>query len=170
MKGGAARFQVNLEFSMINEQHTLSNGDYKNTILNQTSANFDTFSTRRNTFKELLYSYMPPAYKNRSEIISVNLIGTGDSGLPDYPISMNQYLEQEAMESYNFISPKTEDYIDLKIKIILKPKKQQKTKTMGSKKKKKKKEKKEKKEKKISKKIKKNKYKTKKKDNKKINK
>ena len=152
MKGGAARFQVNLEFSMINEQHTLSNGNYKNTILNQTSANFDIFSTRRKTFKELLYSYMPPAYKNRSEIMSVNLIGTGDSGLPDYPLSMNQYLDQEAMESYDFISPKTEDYIDLKIKIILKPKKKQKTKTNNSKKKKKKKEKKEKK---ISKKIKK---------------
>ena len=154
MKGGSARFKVDLEFFMINEQHTLSTGEYKNISLKQTSANFDTFSTRRNTFKELLYTYMPPAYKHRSEIMNVRLIGTGDSGLPDYPISMNQYLEQEAMESYDFISPKTEDYIDLKIKIILKPKKKQKskTKTVGSKKKKKKKERRKKK---ISKKIKK---------------
>ena len=92
MKGGSARFKVDLEFFMINEQHTLSTGEYKNISLKQKSANFDTFYTRRNTFKELLYTYMPPAYKHRSEIMNVRLIGTGDSGLPDYPISMNQYL------------------------------------------------------------------------------
>ena len=138
MKGGSARFKVDLEFFMINEQHTLSTGEYKNISLKQTSANFDTFSTRRNTFKELLYTYMPPAYKQRSEIMNVRLIGTGDSGLPEYPISMNQYLEQEAVEAYNFISPKTEEYDNLKLEIILKPKKKQKTKTIGSKKKKKK--------------------------------
>ena len=137
MKGGAARFKVGLEFLLVNYQHKSAKGEYKQTVIKKVDANFDTFSTRRNTFRELLYSYIPPAYKNRSEITSVRFIGTGDSGLPDYPKSMNQYLNEEAIESYNFISPLTSDYIDLNIEIILAPKKKPKTKTMGSKKKKK---------------------------------
>ena len=83
MKGGVASFEINLVYSVITDNDgTLNNKPFINRDIDVSQ-----FFTDDQTLENKLYSFIPPVYKSKTEIINIILTSKYDyESVPGIPI------------------------------------------------------------------------------------
>ena len=133
MKGGVASFEINLVYSVVTDNDgTLNNKQFINRDIDVSQ-----FFTDDQTLENKLYSFIPPVYKSKTEIINIILTSKYDyESVPGIPIRFMDELYKSPKVIYNTISSLKEKYQIFIIEIFLRNVKSMKSK--GSKKKRKK--------------------------------
>lgn len=124
MKGGVASFNISIDYHIIDEN---INGEFKKVYL--TSKEIDTSLLYTDKlFKNVILDYLAGAYKTRTNIIDLSIITVGENGLPNYPESHMEFVNEKSKIVYNFLSSLKNQYTDIRINITLKKKTKLKTK------------------------------------------
>ena len=133
MKGGVASFEINLVYSVVTDNDgTLNNKPFINRDIDVSQ-----FFTDDQTLENKLYSFIPPVYKSKTEIINIILTSKYDyESVPGIPIRFMDELYKSPKVIYNTISSLKDKYQIFIVEIFLRNVKSMKSK--GSKKKRKK--------------------------------
>jgi len=116
MKGGVASFEINLVYSVVTDNDgTLNNKPFINRDIDVSQ-----FFTDDQTLENKLYSFIPPVYKSKTEIINIILTSKYDyESVPGIPIRFMDELYKSPKVIYNTISSLKDKYQIFIVEIFL---------------------------------------------------
>ena len=118
MKGGVASFNISIDYHIINEN---IKGEFKKIYLTSKDIDASLLYTDK-LFKNVILDYLAGAYKTRTNIIDLSIITVGENGLPNYPESHMEFVNEKSKIVYNFLSSLKNQFTGVRVNITLKKK------------------------------------------------